>query len=156
MFDFLKSDPVKKAKKHIDKALEEIEHGYPDFASTEYEKAGAGNLDLEWRSLCTKHVTNNQYFHQAKTEDTGENRIYSQQGQYSHGAQHLSLCHGNCNEYGANYQADNTRYHRQPEVIQVYSYICVHNLLPPPAMVSYSQSSNSVMSKLKHPSLKPG
>ncbi|MGY5872932.1 MAG: hypothetical protein RTV72_11845 [Candidatus Thorarchaeota archaeon] len=39
MFKFLKSDPLKKAKKHVDKALDEIEEGYPDFASTEYEKA---------------------------------------------------------------------------------------------------------------------
>jgi hypothetical protein len=30
MFKFLKSDPVKKAKKHIDKALIEIEEGYPE------------------------------------------------------------------------------------------------------------------------------
>ena len=39
MFKFLKSDPAKKAKKHIEKALIEIEEGYPDYASIEYEKA---------------------------------------------------------------------------------------------------------------------
>ena len=39
MFKFLKSDPLKKAKKLVEKALEEIEEGYPDYASTAYEKA---------------------------------------------------------------------------------------------------------------------
>ncbi|MHA1137098.1 MAG: hypothetical protein ACTSSE_11490 [Candidatus Thorarchaeota archaeon] len=39
MFKFLKSDPLKKAKKLVDKALDEIEEGYPDYASTAYEKA---------------------------------------------------------------------------------------------------------------------
>jgi len=39
MFKFLKSDPLKKARKRVEKALTEIEEGYPDYASTEYEKA---------------------------------------------------------------------------------------------------------------------
>ena len=39
MFKFLKSDPLKKAKKLVDKALDELEEGYPDYASTAYEKA---------------------------------------------------------------------------------------------------------------------
>ena len=39
MFKFLKSDPLKKAKKLVEKALEEIEDGYLDYASTAYEKA---------------------------------------------------------------------------------------------------------------------
>ena len=39
MFKFLKSDPLKKAKKLVDKALDELEEGYPDYASTAFEKA---------------------------------------------------------------------------------------------------------------------
>jgi hypothetical protein len=39
MFKFLKSDPLKKAKKLVEKALEELEEGYSDYASTAYEKA---------------------------------------------------------------------------------------------------------------------
>ena len=39
MFKFLKSDQLKKAKKLVDKALDELEEGYPDYASTAYEKA---------------------------------------------------------------------------------------------------------------------
>ncbi|MFX0045954.1 MAG: hypothetical protein ACFE8Z_08905 [Candidatus Hermodarchaeota archaeon] len=45
MSRFLKKDPVKKAKKHIDRALRELEDGYADYASQEYEKAA--NLFLE-------------------------------------------------------------------------------------------------------------
>ncbi|MFX1415908.1 MAG: hypothetical protein ACFFC0_03800, partial [Promethearchaeota archaeon] len=45
MSRFLKKDPVKKAKKHIDRALSELEDGYADYASQEYEKAA--NLFLE-------------------------------------------------------------------------------------------------------------
>jgi hypothetical protein len=39
MSRFLKRDPLKKAKNHVEKALRELEDGYPDYASTEYEKA---------------------------------------------------------------------------------------------------------------------
>ncbi|MBD3404810.1 MAG: hypothetical protein GF411_01585 [Candidatus Lokiarchaeota archaeon] len=39
MFDFLKRDPISKAKKHVEKAIEEFEEGYSDYACTEYEKA---------------------------------------------------------------------------------------------------------------------
>ncbi|MFW9956080.1 MAG: hypothetical protein ACFFD3_16155 [Candidatus Thorarchaeota archaeon] len=45
MFDFLKKDPLEKAKKHVEKALKEIEENYFDYASIEYEKAA--NLFLE-------------------------------------------------------------------------------------------------------------
>lgn len=49
MFDFLDKilnrDPMDRAKKHVDRAIEEWEHNYPDYASTEYEKAA--NLFLE-------------------------------------------------------------------------------------------------------------
>ncbi|MGV9170115.1 MAG: hypothetical protein ACOC38_09280 [Promethearchaeia archaeon] len=49
MFDFLDKilnrDPVDRAKKHIDRAIEEWEQNYPDYASTEYEKAA--NLFLK-------------------------------------------------------------------------------------------------------------
>lgn len=45
MSRFLKKDPVKKAKKHIARALRELEEDYPDYASQEYEKAA--NLFLE-------------------------------------------------------------------------------------------------------------
>ncbi|MFW9920780.1 MAG: hypothetical protein ACFFED_14340 [Candidatus Thorarchaeota archaeon] len=45
MFKFLNKDPIDKAKRHVEKALKEIEEGYLDYASTEYEKAA--NLFIE-------------------------------------------------------------------------------------------------------------
>ncbi|MHA2353102.1 MAG: hypothetical protein ACXABX_08290 [Candidatus Thorarchaeota archaeon] len=55
MFKFLKSDPVKKAKKHIEKALIELEEGYPDYASTEYEKAARKFLEVEQTDFAVKY-----------------------------------------------------------------------------------------------------
>lgn len=55
MFKFLKSDPVKKAKKHIDKALIEIEEGYPEYASVEYEKAAKRFLEVEQTDFAVKY-----------------------------------------------------------------------------------------------------
>jgi tetratricopeptide (TPR) repeat protein len=55
MFKFLKSDPVKKAKKHIDKALIEIEEGYPEYASTQYEKAARKFLEVEQTDFAVKY-----------------------------------------------------------------------------------------------------
>jgi tetratricopeptide (TPR) repeat protein len=55
MFKFLKSDPVKKAKKHIEKALIELEDGYPDYASVEYEKAAKKFLEVEQTDFAVKY-----------------------------------------------------------------------------------------------------
>jgi tetratricopeptide (TPR) repeat protein len=55
MFKFMKSDPVKKAKKHIEKALIELEEGYPDYASTEYEKAARKFLEVEQTDFAVKY-----------------------------------------------------------------------------------------------------
>jgi hypothetical protein len=55
MFKFMKSDPVKKAKKHIEKALIEIEEGYPEFASVEYEKAARRFLEVEQTDFAVKY-----------------------------------------------------------------------------------------------------
>lgn len=45
MFKFLKKDPIDQAKRHVEKALKEIEEDYFDYASIEYEKAA--NLFIE-------------------------------------------------------------------------------------------------------------
>lgn len=39
MFKFLRKDPIDKARKHVERALREIEDGYLDYACAEYEKA---------------------------------------------------------------------------------------------------------------------
>jgi tetratricopeptide (TPR) repeat protein len=61
MFKFLKSDPVKKAKKHIEKALIEIEEGYPEFASVEYEKAARSFLEVEQTDFAVKYFREASY-----------------------------------------------------------------------------------------------
>jgi len=55
MFKFLKSDPVKKAKKHVEKALIEIEDGYPEYASVEYEKAAKKFLEVDQTDFAVKY-----------------------------------------------------------------------------------------------------
>ncbi|MHA1960051.1 MAG: hypothetical protein ACW99U_07460 [Candidatus Thorarchaeota archaeon] len=61
MFDFLKKDPVKKAKKHIEKALKEIEAEYPDYASFEYEKAAKLFLEVEHVEFAVKYFREAAY-----------------------------------------------------------------------------------------------
>ncbi|MEM4735470.1 MAG: hypothetical protein QXS20_07110 [Candidatus Thorarchaeota archaeon] len=55
MFDFLKKDPVVKAKKHIDRAMKELQDGYPDYASEEYEKAAVLFVTAEESDFAIKY-----------------------------------------------------------------------------------------------------
>ena len=55
MFKFLSRDPVKKAKKHVEKALGELEDGYPDYASIEFEKAAKLFLEGEGPVFAVKY-----------------------------------------------------------------------------------------------------
>ncbi|MFX0108007.1 MAG: hypothetical protein ACFE7R_06975, partial [Candidatus Hodarchaeota archaeon] len=55
MSRFLKSDPLKKAKKHVEKALKELEADYPDYASTEYEKAARLFLESQEIDFAIKY-----------------------------------------------------------------------------------------------------
>lgn len=61
MFKFLKSDPLKKAKKHVEKALIEIEEGYPQYASVEYEKAARLFLEQEEIDFAVKYFREASY-----------------------------------------------------------------------------------------------
>ncbi len=61
MFKFLKSDPVKAAKKYIEKALIEIEEGYPEYASVEYEKAARKFLEVEQTDFAVKYFREAAY-----------------------------------------------------------------------------------------------
>lgn len=61
MFKFLKSDPAKKAKKYIEKALIEIEDGYPEYASVEYEKAARCFLEIEQTDFAVKYFREAAY-----------------------------------------------------------------------------------------------
>jgi tetratricopeptide (TPR) repeat protein len=61
MFKFLKSDPVQKAKKYVEKALIEIEEGYPEYASVEYEKAARKFLEVEQTDFAVKYFREAAY-----------------------------------------------------------------------------------------------
>ncbi len=56
-----KKDPVKKAKRHIEKALKEIEDDYPDYASVEYEKAARLFLEVEDVEFAVKYFREAAY-----------------------------------------------------------------------------------------------
>jgi hypothetical protein len=61
MFDFLKKDPVEKAKKHVEKALREIEENYFDYASVEYEKAATLFLEAGSPDFAIKYYREASY-----------------------------------------------------------------------------------------------
>ncbi|MHA3963765.1 MAG: hypothetical protein AM325_009510 [Candidatus Thorarchaeota archaeon SMTZ1-45] len=61
MFKFLKSDPAKKAKKYIEKAIIEIEEGFPEYASVEYEKAARCFLEIEQTDFAVKYFREASY-----------------------------------------------------------------------------------------------
>ena len=61
MSRFLKRDPLKRAKKHVDKALNELEEGYPDYASVEYEKAASLFLESEEIDFAVKYFREASY-----------------------------------------------------------------------------------------------
>ncbi len=61
MSRFLKKDPVKKAKKHIDRAHSELEDGYADFASQEYEKAADLFLEASEEDFAVKYYREAAY-----------------------------------------------------------------------------------------------
>ncbi|MHA2142518.1 MAG: hypothetical protein ACXADC_13195 [Candidatus Thorarchaeota archaeon] len=61
MSRFLKRDPLKRAKKHVEKALRELEDGYPDYASTEYEKAACLFLENSEVDFAVKYFREAAY-----------------------------------------------------------------------------------------------
>ncbi len=61
MSRFLKRDPLKRAKKHVEKALTELEDGYPDYASTEYEKAACLFLENSEIDFAVKYFREAAY-----------------------------------------------------------------------------------------------
>jgi hypothetical protein len=61
MFKFMKKDPVEKAKKHIEKALREIEENFPDYASIEYEKAARLFLEADGADFAVKYFREAAY-----------------------------------------------------------------------------------------------
>jgi hypothetical protein len=61
MFKFFKTEPSKKAKKYVEKALIEIEEGYPEYASIEFEKAARLFLEAEQIDFAVKYFREAAY-----------------------------------------------------------------------------------------------
>ncbi|MGY5852114.1 MAG: hypothetical protein RTU92_00950 [Candidatus Thorarchaeota archaeon] len=61
MLDRFKRDPVKRAKRHVDKALEELEDDYPEYASVEYEKAARLFVEAEEIDFAVKYFREAAY-----------------------------------------------------------------------------------------------
>ncbi len=61
MFKFFKRDPLDRAKKHVDKALAELEDGYPDYASIEYEKAAQLFIEANHIDFAVKYYREAAY-----------------------------------------------------------------------------------------------
>ena len=128
MFDFLKSDPVKKAKKHIDKALDEIEHGYPDFASTEYEKAARLFKEAEQVDFAVK------YFREAAYCSL-ENNDHLRCAEMKVAAADCLLSEGRYDEAGALFSESSDHYYREKKYkdssrnlgVAVISYLAARN-----------------------------
>lgn len=61
MFSFFRRDPESKAKKHVEKALDEAIEGYPDYASSEYEKAASLFVEAEQIDFAIKYYRESAY-----------------------------------------------------------------------------------------------
>jgi hypothetical protein len=106
MFKFLKSDPVKKAKKHIEKALIELEEGYPDYASTEYEKAARKFLEVDQTDFAVK------YFREAAICSLEHNDHY-RCAEMKIAAAECLLQEGRYDEAGNLYSESSDHFHRE-------------------------------------------
>lgn len=61
MSRFFKRDPIKRAKRCVEKALQEVEEGYPAYASIEFEKAAALFLEEEEIDFAVKYFREAAY-----------------------------------------------------------------------------------------------
>ncbi len=128
MFKFLKSDPVKKAKKHIDKALIEIEEGYPEFASVEYEKAARCFQEVEQTDFAVK------YFREASYCALEKNDHY-RCAEMKIAAAECLLQEGRYDEAGTLYSESSDHFHREKKAkesnrslgIAIIGYLAARN-----------------------------
>jgi len=106
MFKFLKSDPLKKAKKLVDKALDELEEGYPDYASTAYEKAARLFQKEDEIDFAVK------YFREAAVCSL-ENNDHYRCGELKLAAAECLLLEGRYDEGGSLYSEASDHFHRE-------------------------------------------
>ncbi len=128
MFKFLKSDPVKKAKKHVEKALIEIEEGYPEYASVEYEKAARKFLEVEQTDFAVK------YFREASYCSL-ENNDHERCSEMKIAAAECLLLEGRYDEAGGLYSESSDHLHREKQTkesnrslgIAIVGYLAARN-----------------------------
>ncbi len=106
MFKFLKTDPAKKAKKYIDKALIEIEEGYPEYASVEYEKAARCFLEIEQTDFAVKYFREAAYC-------ALENNNHTRCSEMKVAAAECLLQEGRYDEAGGLYSESSDHLHRE-------------------------------------------
>ncbi len=106
MFNFLKSDPVKKAKKYIEKALIEIEEGYPEYASTEYEKAARCFCEVDQTDFAVKYFREAAYC-------ALENNNHSRCSEMKIAAAECLIREGRYDEAGGLYSESSDHFHRE-------------------------------------------
>ena len=106
MFKFMKSDPLKKAKKLVDKALDEIEEGYPEYASTAYEKAARIFQEQEEIDFAVK------YFREAAYCSL-ENNDHYRCGELKLAAAQCLFLEGRYDEGSGLYSESSDHFHRE-------------------------------------------
>lgn len=152
MFKFLKSDPAKKAKKHIEKALIEIEEGYPQYASVEYEKAARKFLEVEQTDFAVK------YFREAAIcalEDNDHLRC----SEMKVAAAECLLLEGRYDEAGGLYSESSDHQHREKKSreanrslgVAIVGYLAARNFSTATNLMRKAEKRIKETSAKKHP-----
>ncbi len=105
MFKFFKRDPLQQAKKQVDKALEELEEGYPDYASAAFEKAAGLFIEANHIDFAIKYYREAAYA-ALESED------HSRAAKMKTAAADLLLADGVFAEGGGLYAEASDHYHR--------------------------------------------
>jgi hypothetical protein len=151
MFKFLKSDPIKRAKKLVDKALDEIEEGYPDYASTAYEKAARIFHEEDEIDFAVK------YFREAAYCALESNDHY-RCGELKIEAAKCLLQEGRYDEGGALYSEASDHYHREKKNressrslgVAIVSYLGARNFSTAKNIMKKAEKRHSDITKKPH------
>ena len=106
MVGLLKRDPASKAKKHIQKALEELEGNFPDYASQEYERAARLFLEAEEIDFAVK------YFREA-ADCALQGDDHNHAGDLKNAAAESLVSDGRFQEAGSMYSEASDHYHHE-------------------------------------------
>lgn len=152
LFRFLKSDPLKKAKKHVEKALGELEDGYPDYASIEYEKAARTFLEAEELDFAVK------YFREAASCAL-ESEDHSRSAEMKIAAANCLLTEGRYDEGGNLFSEASDHYFREKQLkdssrtlaVGIIGYLGARNFETATNLLRKAEKRFSGASKKTHP-----